>query len=183
MIIKEIEFTVKDGRPAVLRNPREEDIPEILEYLKVSSDETKFLIRYPEEIRYTYEDEKELLNRVNRSENQVMLVCLVDNKIAGMCQISFETSIKTRHRASVAIALLKEFWGQGIGTRIFEELISIAESNPEVLQMELDFIEGNDRAMRLYEKMGFRIAGVHPDAIRLKDGTLLNEYLMIKKLR
>ena len=183
MIIKEIEFTVKDGRPAVLRNPREEDIPEILEYLKVSSGETKFLIRYPEEIRYTYEDEKELLNRVNRSENQVMLVCLVDNKIAGMCQISFETSIKTRHRASVAIALLKEFWGQGIGTRIFEELISIAESNPEVLQMELDFIEGNDRAMRLYEKMGFRIAGVHPDAIRLKDGTLLNEYLMIKKLR
>jgi hypothetical protein len=30
--------------------------------------------------------------------------------------------------------------------------------------------------------MGFRIAGVHPNAIRLKDGTMLNEYLMIKEL-
>ena len=35
----------------------------------------------------------------------------------------------------------------------------------------------------LYEKFGFRIAGILPDAIRLKDGTLLNEYRMVKKLR
>ena len=62
-------------------------------------------------------------------------------------------------------------------------MISIAESKPDVLLMELDYIEGNDRARRLYEKMGFCVAGVHPDAIRLKDGTLLNEYLMIKKIR
>ena len=28
-----------------------------------------------------------------------------------------------------------------------------------------------------------RITGVHPNAIRLKDGTLLNSYTMIKELR
>ena len=41
----------------------------------------------------------------------------------------------------------------------------------------------NKRAVRFYEKMGFRITGVHPNAIRLKDGTLLNSYTMIKELR
>ena len=35
----------------------------------------------------------------------------------------------------------------------------------------------------LYEKMGFRITGVTPNAIRLKDGTLLNEYVMIREIR
>ena len=30
---------------------------------------------------------------------------------------------------------------------------------------------------------GYRITGVHPNAIRLKDGTLLNNYTMIKELR
>ena len=30
--------------------------------------------------------------------------------------------------------------------------------------------------------MGFRITGVKPDAIRLKDGTFLNEYMMQKRL-
>ena len=63
-----------------------------------------------------------------------------------------------------------------------QELLSIAEKNENILQVELDFIEGNARARALYEKMGFRITGVKPDAIRLRDGTLRNEYSMIRKI-
>ena len=76
----------------------------------------------------------------------------------------------------------KKLWNLGIGTRMFEEMTRIAVSNPDLLQLELEYVEGNSRARALYEKMGFRIAGVRPDAIRLKDGTILNEYLMMKKL-
>ena len=76
--------------------------------------------------------------------------------------------------------MLKEYWNQGIGTRLFQELIRIAEENPNLIQMELDFVEGNSRARALYEKMGFRITGVKPNAIRLKDGTLRNEYSIIR---
>jgi len=59
----------------------------------------------------------------------------------------------------------------------------IAEENEQILQMELDFIEGNNRARALYEKMGFKIVGVRPNAVRLKDGTLLNEYSMIREIK
>jgi len=83
----------------------------------------------------------------------------------------------------VAIALLKEYWNQGIGTRLFQEMIRIAEENENILQMELEFVEGNARARALYEKMGFRIVGITPNAIRLKDGTLLNEYYMIREIK
>ncbi|MGN0625080.1 MAG: GNAT family N-acetyltransferase [Oscillospiraceae bacterium] len=69
-----------------------------------------------------------------------------------------------------------------MGTRMFREMIRIAEQFGGILQMELEFVEGNDRARHLYEKMGFRIAGVRPNAIRLKNGTLLNEYTMIRKM-
>ena len=65
---------------------------------------------------------------------------------------------------------------------MMQEMIRIAEANPNILQIELDFIEGNSRARALYEKMGFRITGVRPNAIRLKDGTLLNEYYMIREI-
>ena len=82
----------------------------------------------------------------------------------------------------VAIGLLSEFWNQGIGTRMFQEMIKIAENNPKILQMELDFIEGNSRARALYEKMGFRITGINFNAIRQKDGTLCNEYSMIREI-
>lgn len=65
---------------------------------------------------------------------------------------------------------------------MFAELIRIAEENPNLLQIELVFVEGNSRARALYEKMGFKITGVRPNAIRLRDGTLLDEYNMIRKI-
>ncbi|MFG6348283.1 MAG: GNAT family N-acetyltransferase [Lachnospiraceae bacterium] len=51
-----------------------------------------------------------------------------------------------------------------------------------ITQIELDVVEGNSRARHLYGKMGFRITGVRPNAIRLKDGTFLNEYMMVKEI-
>ena len=184
MIIQETGFTMKDGRKALIRSPKDEDIQGMLDYLYVSAGETEFILRYPEECgKYTPEGEKALFDRVNAADNEVMLVCLVEGKVAGNCQIVWSRNIKTRHRAMVAIALLKEYWNQGIGTRMFREMIRIAEANPDILQMELEFIEGNTRARALYEKMGFRITAVRPNAIRLKDGTLLNEYCMIREIR
>ena len=184
MVIRESEYTLKDGRKALIRSPKDEDIQGVLAYLFLSAGEPDFILRYPEECgKYTPEGEKALFDRINESDHEAMLVCLVEGRVAGNCQIKWNTGIKTRHRASVAIALLKEYWNQGIGTRLFEEMIRIAEENEHILQMELDFVEGNTRARALYEKMGFRITGVKPNAIRLKDGTLLNEYSMMKEIR
>ena len=183
MIVRELAFALKDGREALLRSPREEDIPAMLDYLRRSAGETEFLLRYPEECgKYSPEGERALFERMNAADNEAMLVCLVEGRLAGNCQITWSKRLKTRHRADVAIALLREYWGQGIGTRMLGELIRIAERDEHILQLELDFVEGNARARALYEKMGFRITGVRPDAIRLKDGRLLNEYSMIRKI-
>ena len=184
MIVQPFEYTLKGGRRALIRSPQDEDIPGMLDYLYQSAGETEFILRYPEECgKYTPEGEKALFDSINASEREAMLVCLVEGKVAGNCQIVWNRSMKTRHRASVAIALLKEFWNQGIGTRLFQEMIRLAEENEHTLQMELDFVEGNTRARALYEKMGFRITGVRPNAIRLRDGTLLNEYSMVREIK
>ena len=184
MVIDDVKFILKDGREAVLRSPREEDVESTLEYLCTSAGETEFILRYPEECsKYTPEGEKKLFEQKNASPNEAMLMCVVDGRVIGNCEIAFYTGMKTKHRATVAIALISEFWNQGIGTKMFEEMIRLAEEREEVMQMELEFVEGNSRARHLYEKMGFRIAGVHPNAIRLKDGRLLNNYLMIREMK
>lgn len=184
MRIQNVEFDLKDGRKAIIRNPEERDIQGMLDYLYISAGETNFIIRYPEECtKYTPEGEKALFEDCNSSDTKTMLVCEVDGEIAGNCEISWSKHLKTRHRASVAIAILKKYWNQGIGTKMFETLLGLARSNPDIIQVELDFVEGNSRARALYEKMGFRIVGVRPNGIRLKDGTLLNEYSMIKEIR
>lgn len=64
---------------------------------------------------------------------------------------------------------------------MFQEMISLAKDQG-IRQMELEFIEGNKRAQALYEKMDFPIVAEKPNAVLLKDGTLLKEYFMVKKL-
>ena len=69
------------------------------------------------------------------------------------------------------------------GTEAFREAMEeLARQREGVLHMELEFIEGNARARGLYEKAGFRIVGMHPDAIRQEDGTMCALYIMQKKL-
>ena len=88
---------------------------------------------------------------------------------------------QTRHRGQVAIALLKDYWGLGIGTAMFEEMIDKARQE-KLEQLELEVIEGNQRAIELYHKMGFVCTGEKPNAIRLEDGSSLKELMMVKVL-
>ncbi|MCR5611634.1 MAG: GNAT family N-acetyltransferase [Clostridiales bacterium] len=184
MKVKDIGFILKDGRRATLRSPRHEDAEGLIEYLRVSAEETEFLLRTPEEcVKYTVEGEYKFIDSMNDADNMATLVCEVDGRIVGNCQITWPKHAKTKHRADIGIALISEFWGLGIGSAMFREMEKIAMANENIIQMELEFIEGNTRARALYEKMGFRITGMRPDAIRMRDGSLRNEYTMIKKIR
>ena len=183
MIFNPIEYILKDGRKLILRTARESDAEEMLAFRVQSLGETDFLIQYPEEmVDYTLEKQLNFINRMINSENDKMFTAVVDGKIVGTGQISFNTRIKLRHRASIGIALLKEYWGLGIGSAMFEQIIKTAIERDGVLQLELEVIQGNERAMALYKKFGFETVAEIPDAIRLKDGTMLKEFTMMKKL-
>ena len=48
--------------------------------------------------------------------------------------------------------------------------------------VELEYMEGNERGRRLYEKFGFRIVAEKPNAYRLRDGSMRSEIHMQKYL-
>jgi ribosomal protein S18 acetylase RimI-like enzyme len=60
---------------------------------------------------------------------------------------------------------------------MFQEMIALARAWG-LEQLELEYMEGNERGAHLYEKMGFRTVAERPNAVRLKDGTHLREYIM-----
>lgn len=183
MRIEDRECRLKDGRRAVLRNARESDAEAMLELLRVTAGETDYLLRTPEEWgRFTLEGERAHIAQTNGSDTELMLVCETDGRLAGCASLMMNRRVKTRHRAEVAISNLRAFWGQGIGTELLRALIGAARKNPDVRQVELEVVEGNDRARALYEKLGFRLAGIHPNAMRMRDGSLRALYLMILEI-
>ncbi len=185
MIIEEKYIKLRDGRAALLRSPSADDAEEMLGFLKKVSTETNFLLRGADDPLMTLGDEKKYLEKNRGSENDLMICCFIDDngtyRLAGSCGLSFGARRKTSHRANLGISVLKEFWSLGIGTALMEEADRAAREKG-ALQIELEFVEGNSRARALYERCGFRLAGIHPDAFLMPDGTLKNEYLMIKKL-
>lgn len=150
-------------------------------YITKACKETDYLLRYPEEWNSSVEQEKSWVNRLRSSPDTLAITCYVDDAVAGNCEISFRSGIKTSHRATIAIAILKDYWGIGIGFAMFEELVAAAQNRGTEI-MELEFIGGNKRAKHLYEKFGFRVVSERPNAFKLKDGTYLSEIYMQKYL-
>ena len=174
-------FMLKNGSTAVLRTAVPEDAAQMIAYLRACAEETDFLLRVPEEWDIPVETEKALLQDMARQTDQLMVVCDVNGEIAGTCQVVCMNRVKTRHRATVSIALRRAYWGQGISGVMFEEMEAFARERG-VTQLELAYAQGNDRARRLYDRLGFVETGRGPDAIRLRDGTLLDEIFVVKKL-
>lgn len=183
MVFEDKKITLKDGRIAKLKSPEIGHGEKMLTYIKTACGETEFLARTPEEWEgVSLENEEKWIKNGRESKNTLLIACYVDGAVVGNCEITFRTGVKVCHRATLAIAVLKEYWGLGIGSAMFEELLAAAKARPETEIVELEFVEGNDRARALYEKFGFLIVGERPDAFRLKNGTMAKEYFMQKKL-
>lgn len=182
MYFPEKEVKLKDGRTAVLRSARVEDAADCLQYLRVTATETPFLLREPEENDMTLEMEEAFLQSRLNDPHSLMLIARVDGEYAGNCGlVSMGDKMRVRHRCGMGIALYQKFCNNGLGRILIKEVVEVAEKLG-FEQMELEVVEGNDRAKHVYESLGFKEFGVRPHAMKYKDGTYANEILMVKKL-
>lgn len=182
MVFRKKAFTLKDGRTAVIRNAKKEDALPLLEFLRTISAETPFLIREPDEIDITREQQEAFLCERMENPNALMLVALVDGQHAGNCSFFAHGGYKRRrHRCDVAIALYQKYCGLGIGRIMLENALQAAkECGYE--QAELEVVSANQAAIHLYESLGFRKCGTLPHSMKYQDGTYADDEIMVKML-
>lgn len=182
MRIQEKEIILKDGRSVLLRSPGPEDAAAVEEHRRVTSEETYFMARYPEERQSDVEAMGRWISALSGDPREVGISAFCDGKLVGDCLVStLRPHLKYRHRASFGISIRKEFWGQGLGSLLLAEAIRAAGENG-FEQLELGVFTDNVRAIALYEKMGFQKVGIQPRAFQLKDGTYRDEVMMVRFL-
>lgn len=180
MKIPEEKITLKDGRVLTVRSAEERDAEAMLDYVRKTSEETHYLIRYPEEIDFTLDKEKQIIGDILNAEDAAWFVAFDGDRAVGNCAISRHGDrIKVRHRCDLAIALEQAYCGLGLGTQLMTMAVHLAEEMG-FEQLELGVYADNERAMALYRKMGFRECGRLPGAFRLKDGTHIDEITMVR---
>lgn len=171
-----------DGRVCKLMPNTSEYAQDMIDYLKKTSEETPFLLRNPDEVSYTIDAEKAILDKLYEDPRSVMMIAIVGGKIAGNGSINgMGEKRKIIHRCSLAIALYKEYWKLGIGTAMMEYLTDLAKEIG-YKQVELEVVAENERAKDLYKKCGFVEYGRRPKALLFDDGTYHDEILMCKSL-
>ncbi|WP_315081736.1 GNAT family N-acetyltransferase [uncultured Clostridium sp.] len=174
---------LKDGTACILRSPDEQDAEKMIEYLKITSKETYFMIRYPEEIRITINEEKECLNNNLTSDKDLMIAAFVNGELAGNASIScVRNYVKLKHRAVFGISIKEKYWNNGIGSILLKTII---EQAPKMgyEQIELGVFADNKKAQVLYKKYGFEVWGTTKNAFKLKDGTYRDEIIMVRIIK
>lgn len=171
-----------NGKEIILRNARQEDASMLIDYLKTVTGETRFLMCGPEEIQYTIEQEENFIREHNDSEDKLLILAFVDGEYAGNCSFQGRSGNRREaHRAGIGIALFQKYTGQGLGKLMLKKLLEEAGKNGYE-QAELTVVDGNTRAYRLYESVGFEECGRIPRANKYEDGTYADDIWMVMKL-
>lgn len=177
------EILLKDKTKCILRSPNSKDAEKMIEYLKMTSDETHFMVRYPEEINMTIEQEADYLDNCLKSDKDFSIAAFIDGKLVGNAGINCcGMRFKIMHRGVLGISIKQQYWNNGIGSILIHEALNTAmEINYE--QIELGVFSDNERAQTLYRKFGFEVWGITKNAYKLKDGTYRDEILMGKFIK
>jgi len=102
--------------------------------------------------------------KVKTSETSNYFVVMKNNKMIGCIGFNGNTARKMKHYGTIGISVLKEYWGRGIATALLEKLISWSKEKG-IKKINLDVFENNERAIKLYEKFGFKLEGCIEDGI------------------
>lgn len=155
-------INLKNGKEALLRNGEFADGEAVFVNFNETHAETDYLLSYPDENSFDAQQEAEFLKEKAESSNEIEIVAVVDGVVAGTAGIeAVGTKYKLKHRAELGIAILKEYWGLGIGKALMEACIECAK-DAGYTQLELNVVAENERAVALYRKMGFVEYGRNP---------------------
>lgn len=182
MLIESKEITMPSGKRIIIRSATDADALSLCQHRYITSGETYFMVRYPEECSFDIADMEKRLVDTQNSTCDFMITAFLDNEVIGDLGVTrLRNHMKYCHRAYMGISIQKQYCNMGLGSTMIEYAVKQAKVNG-FEQLELGVFEDNAEAIHLYEKFGFKKYGVQPRAFKLKDGTYRDELIMVKIL-
>ena len=109
------------------------------------------------------------------------LTALYKKKPVGAANIYVHTIDKLKHQALFVILIDGKYRGQGIGTLLLQQLQQLAKNKFGIQILHLEVYDKNP-AIRLYERIGFRQYGHHPNYLKDSSGNYYGKILMRMEL-
>ncbi|MEN3008175.1 GNAT family N-acetyltransferase [Pseudothermotoga sp.] len=162
-----------------IRWVRLSDAPQLVVFKKTVTSESPFLITYPDEVEDVFEARR-FISIYLTDDRRIFLVAEQGGQIVGMITLAGSAKRKVLHKAELGISVRKSHWGKGIGSALMSEALKIAKQKG-FKKIQLEVMENNERAIKLYQKFGFEIEGRKKKAVCM-DGKYLDLLVMGKWL-
>ncbi|MFC1646733.1 GNAT family N-acetyltransferase [Patescibacteria group bacterium] len=160
-------FTTKKDHEAVIRPVRISDLKVLHKYANDLIKEDTYILlsgkplSLKEETKYL----KDCIKSV-KEKKLIHLIIEVDGEFAGSFQVRRFDKRKL-HVGEIGISLAPKFRDEGLGTECLNTLIGEAKKMGLKL-LTLTCFSINSRAIKVYQKVGFKIAGIIPDVYKYK---------------
>ena len=103
--------------------------------------------------------------------------CVEDEVVGSLGLKNPPTRWRTRHVATIGMAVRDDWQGRGVGTALMEAALDLADNRLNLTRVELTVYTDNAAAIALYEKFG--IEGTHR-RYALRDGEYVDAYSMAR---
>ena len=115
----------------------------------------------------------------NPPENQHSLVAVVKEtqKVVGLIGLFRITRPRRSHVGQIGMAVHDDYHNQGIGSKMMEAILNLADNWLNLKRLELEVYVDNKGAIHLYEKYGFVIEGTLRK-FAFRDGDYVDAYEM-----
>ncbi len=111
-------------------------------------------------------------------ENDHYMVAQRAAQVVGIAGLTVGTG-RVRHSGYLFVYVARQHQGQGIGTRLVQTLLDLADQWLLLRRVELTVLTENEGAKHLYEGFGFVVEGCRKMSI-ISQGELKDEWLMAR---
>ncbi|WLR56957.1 GNAT family N-acetyltransferase [Mesobacillus subterraneus] len=159
-----------------IRQAEERDTDNFAKLIQEVEDSTNFMLFVPGERKFNPEAQRKMIQAFGVEKNSNIFLAVADSGLAGYLIAKGGSASRNKHTAYLVIGIKEDFRGSGIGTILFEELLSWGKK-VKIHRLELTVVTENKAGIALYEKMGFEIEGIKKDSL-LVDGKYKDEFYM-----
>lgn len=153
------------------------DAAAVLAYLKQVGGETDNLTFGAEGLPITVEAEAAYIAQFEHSRDSVMFLAKEHGKVIGDASLS-RLPRRMSHRGDFCIAVVKEYWNQGVGGLLLRSVLEFAKEN-SFERIDLQVRSDNLRAIHLYEKYGFQKICTYPAFFKIGNQSIDFDFMCL----
>jgi RimJ/RimL family protein N-acetyltransferase len=180
-------FRLPDGRACVVRVPRADEGEYVRANVQATFASTDSVLTCADEFKLTAEEEAKFIKE--RAESPTGLFVIAEVALAagldfaGCAGLDPIPKRRAQHNVTLGIMTGAAYRGVGVGHCMMQAMMDFAREHPIIRRVQLEVLEANDRARRLYERHGFVVEGRRIGCFQRNAGVFENDIIMAAQVK